>query len=805
MTRFAKILTGCLALSLCAVSSTVGGTVSVRWDTRQQDLTLASDGPYTRVRLAGAETIGLVPGTPCLPTRVASIVIPPAARVTGLQLAETRTKVAEGIVVYPAQPDRAVEDLPGPFVELDATLLDSDVLSPKDAGRLLGTCRLGGYQLVTVQLNPVRYNPSRLELDLATSITATLSYDETGAPSDTVVPMTNVARDMVLELVSNPEDIDRFSPSPANTGNQPAGSGNVPPIVAAGDNTAIYLLITTNALASAFQPLVNRRTSQGKIGQIVTIETIQTTFTGVDLPDRIRNCVKHYYQDHGTLWLALGGDQTVVPPRYVEGGIPVDLYYGCLDGDWNADADAIYGEATVDKTDLAPEVRVGRIPVQTASQATAYVNKLSRFEDAAADGFSDTMLIASNLTWYTSGQARPAGFDDHDPVSESEAPMRNLYRNVIQPHWQAMPLDLLFPTYTTWDEVKCGDFGVTPEHMTVRLNWGYDYVYLWGYGNGGGSAGIDAAVGSSLTNANRPSIMYVTSSSTAAYDQQEPCISEAFLRNPNGGAVAFLGATRSAASTDYHATLFFKEVFQSRRATVGEAFSVAMANEAPVSDLQGQLAIVVPGTVPSGRSGPGVQRCGNGTPSADHRAARLRGDPGRRGHDHPVERDRYRFCPRREGETPVLRGQRRDLAPRAGCGGPLVQQPVLCLGRPRSAGRPGVSRPGSKPVQSQRQRYFGSRLHHRPRVSAHGAIHSTDQSADQRHACELHQLHVQHALRRLHYSGSTAHERVQLHPLGGSQRQPAHVQPDPEPDLPGQQDGHRRVCFDQPVSRLLRQ
>ncbi|MDM8005960.1 MAG: C25 family cysteine peptidase [Phycisphaerae bacterium] len=581
MRKVAIIPASFLALAIWLSNESPGGTLSASWNTALDQLSLTDEGSYTRVQLEGATVPGQAPGLPSLPSRLVYLVVPPGAVVTDLRLTATETPVAAGIVVYPSQPDRTPDDPAADFIEPDAAVFGWNPVYPAQIGTLVGTSWLGGYQLAVVRLNPVRYDSGRRELLLAASITATLSYEETDAPSDAAVSVPDTARQRVLDLVSNPQDVDRFSPMYQEEGLPSADTRRPSPIITAGDGTAIYLLITSSALAPAFQPLVDRRTLQGKTGQLVTIETIQTAFAGVDLPDKIRNCVRQYYQNHGTAWVALGGSESVVPPRYVEGNIPVDLYYGCLDGDWNADMDDTYGEAQVDNTDLSPEVWVGRIPAQTSAQATAYVNKVERFENTPPGGFSGSMLIGSNLSWFMSGLARPIGYDDHDPVAESEAPMRNLYRNVIQPYWQAMPLDLLFTTYSTWDTTACGDYGVTPEHMTARLNWGYHYVYLWGSSNGSSGAGLDAAMGAALTNSNRPSIMYVTASSTAAYDQQEPCISEAFLRNANGGAVAYVGATRSAASTDYHATLFFKEVFQNRLPTVGEAFGTAMMKEAP--------------------------------------------------------------------------------------------------------------------------------------------------------------------------------------------------------------------------------
>ncbi|NLE58933.1 MAG: hypothetical protein GX616_11265, partial [Planctomycetes bacterium] len=290
MKKLTIILTSFVASTVWLAGQSQGGTISAGWDAVVDQLTLTDEGPYTRVQLEGAVATGQAPGFPSLPSRLVYLVIPPGAVVTGLQVTATETPVAEGIVVYPAQPDRTADEPPAGFIKPNGAVFETNTVFPAQSGSLVGTSRLGGYQLAVVHLNPVRYDAGRLELLLATSITATLSYEEGIVPSDTMVPMTDTARQRVLDLVSNPQDVDRFSPLYQRESVQRADTTNAPSTITAGDGTAIYLLITTNALAPAFQPLVDRRTLQGKTGQVVTIETIETAFTGVDLPDKIRNC-----------------------------------------------------------------------------------------------------------------------------------------------------------------------------------------------------------------------------------------------------------------------------------------------------------------------------------------------------------------------------------------------------------------------------------------------------------------------------------------------------------------------------------
>ena len=84
--------------------------------------------------------------------------------------------------------------------------------------------------------------------------------------------------------------------------------------------------------------------------------------------------------------------------------IPSDLYYSCLDGNWNADADSLYGEgydssaSPGDAADLLPEVWVGRAPVKNATQAQLFVNKTLTYEKTpVADYMKNVLLFAEVL------------------------------------------------------------------------------------------------------------------------------------------------------------------------------------------------------------------------------------------------------------------------------------------------------------------------------------------------------------------------------------------------------------------------
>ena len=352
---------------------------------------------------------------------------------------------------------------------------------------------------------------------------------------------------------------------------------------------AIYLLITNEELAPAFQPLVERRTLQGFPGRLLTVEEVYSTYRGEDGPEKIRNCIINHYAHYGTQYLALGGDDVIVPvrycyPRYRDEEVPTDLYYSDLDGlNWDANSNGIYGEVgEVTEIELTPEVHLGRIPMRTAEQATAYVNKVVTYETASPDGFANSMICFGD--WgRLSGTARPVDIRYHDPVDLAEQRFLSRYVSILQPHWQAVPFHIFCDTYSPWDTERCGDYDLTPAHLNEKLQQGYHIVFYWGHGyydawGIGGRFNQDLAA--NLTNP-IPSIVFSLACAVAGFDATgrfEPCLSEAFLRNPHGGAIAFFGTTRVGKGGNLDETL--TAIFTEGRTCLGEAMTEALSAQA---------------------------------------------------------------------------------------------------------------------------------------------------------------------------------------------------------------------------------
>ncbi|MCD4650572.1 MAG: hypothetical protein K8S56_02130, partial [Candidatus Cloacimonetes bacterium] len=152
-----------------------------------------------------------------------------------------------------------------------------------------------------------------------------------------------------------------------------------------------YLIIAPSAFLPAYTELIDWRWRQGYNARIQTIEWINANCEGIDLQDRVRNYIIDRVENYGTEFVTLGADVEYIPDRklfafdceaghYVdENEIPGDMYYSCLDGDWDANGNGVYGE-DYDLPDYLPEVFVSRIPANSIEDVTSYCQRVINYE-----------------------------------------------------------------------------------------------------------------------------------------------------------------------------------------------------------------------------------------------------------------------------------------------------------------------------------------------------------------------------------------------------------------------------------------
>ncbi|MBN1280477.1 MAG: PKD domain-containing protein [Candidatus Thermoplasmatota archaeon] len=489
-------------------------------------------------------------GSPLLPVQMMRVALPGDMRATDVQILESTEYSLPGEYrVLPAQPSQKLsfgyygtEPYPP-----NPEVYQSHLIYPSNIIELIDHCDLAGQAMATLAVYPVRYVPSQKTLVMLSSVTFLITAVQ-GYHCGDYLPMEvsneeyTLYQHLVEDLVINTEDVVlRSSTTPQPSSVEP------------GDYE--YVIITQDSWVSAFQPLADWKTQKGVPATIVTTSWIYNSggYSGTNV-EKLRSFVHDVHDTWGSLFVLLGGDTSVVPCHYRTISsvdpepIANDAYYADYDDDWVC------------------EVHVGRAsvtgPGTAAGQIGNFINKILSYEKNPP------------LT----GFAKTAGFFGFDLDSSTPAENCKIYidNNYLPSGW----------TLTTVYDSQGGNhktnvinaLNAGQNLMNHADHCGSDFMgtgYVNHYGMGLGNSDMDA-----LSNGNKQGILYSMGCWPAAYDESN-CIAEHFVRDANGGGIAFVGNSRYGwYNPGYTNTLsmkydryFFKSLFQDDWDNLGIVFS----------------------------------------------------------------------------------------------------------------------------------------------------------------------------------------------------------------------------------------
>ena len=347
-------------------------------------VSLTPDG-LTRVTLPGCEP-DVQTARPVLPAAGVSFDIPAglevaAVTVTPGAILEIPLAAPVEWGLPPLQPGEEV-----PVVLPDPAIYQAATPYPDYARPVWRTDPLRETTLLSVQVYPIRFDPARKVLLSAASLTVSVEL-----------------------RVAQPPDVPFPRRGALATPLSPLASGEAHTYVVLSTSNLIY-----NAPAPwNFQALCAVRARAGFTPALVTLEWLYANYAGPNPSAKIRAFVQDAHQKWGLRYLLIGGTFDLVPaqklyvsftdlivPRATE--IPSDaVYYGCMDGTYDANGNGRYGEVTDGvnggDVDLTAEVMVGRFPVADAAELAHMVRKTLRYESATAQDLAPNALIAEKM------------------------------------------------------------------------------------------------------------------------------------------------------------------------------------------------------------------------------------------------------------------------------------------------------------------------------------------------------------------------------------------------------------------------
>ncbi|MBN2892193.1 MAG: T9SS type A sorting domain-containing protein [Bacteroidales bacterium] len=331
-------------------------------------------------------------GEPVLPFVAVNLLLPPNSTSKNISyIFEDKIKLEGNYNLYPKQETRPLS-----LGYSNEFKINKEVYSTNSYPEInhtnVSTQFMNGYGFAMSKFTPFEYNPSTGEVFYYQTVSVIVDYE-----SDSKNHTQNISsRNEVIQRVSD------FAQNSEVIKNYPAKKTS---------SEYDMLIITTSTYSGGFDDLIDFHLQRGIRAKVVTLSQISTIMSGVDIQEKMRNYIIQEYQNNDIQYVLLGGDADVVPYRslYCEalsGGsaysdnIPADVYFSALDGSWNNDGDAYWGEPNED--DLLPEIGVGRLPFSNSLELTIIINKIISYTNSpvTSTGELNNPLLAGEDLYY---------------------------------------------------------------------------------------------------------------------------------------------------------------------------------------------------------------------------------------------------------------------------------------------------------------------------------------------------------------------------------------------------------------------
>lgn len=177
------------------------------------------------------------------------------------------------------------------------------------------------------------------------------------------------------------------------------------------------LVISTPALYASLTNWISYRQAQGLVVSFTDIAVALNQGSGSTDAEKLRSYLQSQYQTNAFSYLLLIGDHDTIPPAFLTpepdglDTVPSDFFYADLSSDWDTDNDGRFGEYSTGYmnqdygVDFTPEVFVGRISNNSATQVSAIANRIVAYEQSSAAWKQKNLLPAAWLNYISEPEA----------------------------------------------------------------------------------------------------------------------------------------------------------------------------------------------------------------------------------------------------------------------------------------------------------------------------------------------------------------------------------------------------------------
>jgi len=181
------------------------------------------------------------------------------------------------------------------------------------------------------------------------------------------------------------------------------------------------VVIAPSNFSEALQPLIDHKNEYGIVTDFISTEHIFSTYPGRDQAEQIKYFIKDAIEKWGILYMLLVGSIYELPMRttnvtmwnHFDVETLTDLYYSDIyDSDgmfctWDSNNNNKFGETGEDQMDMYPDVNIGRLACGTSEEVQVVVDKIIHYETETFNQkwFHNMIFIGGNTfpKWYSPG------------------------------------------------------------------------------------------------------------------------------------------------------------------------------------------------------------------------------------------------------------------------------------------------------------------------------------------------------------------------------------------------------------------
>ncbi len=341
---------------------------------------------------------------------------------------------------------------------------------------------------------------------------------------------------------------------------------DLPSALSSPTNGADYIIIGHPDFLSSVGPLATLRASQGLRVTVVDVTDVYDEFNdGIVHPDAIRDFLDyayHHWQPPSPAYVLLVGDGTYDPRGFLGTGVRtfIPAYLRHVDpiiGETAADNRYV----TVEGGDILADLHIGRLPVNSAAEAQAVVQKLLTYDQGLPSGdWRHRILFVA---------------DNADFAGDFPALSNNVADHLMPDPYQPQKIYYM-QTHTTVVETQQAILDTINDGALIVSYLGHAGITMWATEFLFSTSGLGF-----LTNGDRlPVMVPMTSLEGSFHYPQLSSLAERIVRLPGNGAVASWSHTGSgvAPGYDYLHEGFYQSLFEDWNPRLGPATAKGKLN-----------------------------------------------------------------------------------------------------------------------------------------------------------------------------------------------------------------------------------